>query len=70
MGQYSAIETWIAQLMNDLGHTRDIQMAVPEMLRPYVGINMSALADGMWLSGDITFRDADGGGIYLFDNRI
>jgi antirestriction protein len=70
LGHYPSAETWVEQLMDDLGHTRDVDDAVPESLRPYVRIDIEGLARDMQLGGDVYTAAADDGGIYLFDSHV
>lgn len=66
LGHYDSVTAYVEQLVDDVGYDAMLDKAVPASLRPYVQIDIAALARDMQLGGDITSVEADGGGVWLF----
>jgi antirestriction protein len=69
LGHYDSLTAYGDQLVDDLGYQELIDQAVPESLRPYVRIDSQALANDLYLGGDIHPVHADGGGVWVFSSR-
>ncbi len=70
LGAHDSIEAYAEQLIEDLGYNQLLDETLPEHVRRYVDVNVAGLAQDMWLSGDISVYQRDGGGVWLFDGRI
>ena len=69
LGEWSSIEKYAEELLDDLGYLRAIDEAVPEMLQPYVRVDVEAFARDLELSGDVTVVE-HGVGVWLFEGRM
>jgi len=66
MGCYRSKEDYVEGLLDDLGVVDELDKSVDPILRGYVRIDYSMLAQDLELNGDITFVEASGGGWWAF----
>jgi antirestriction protein len=66
LGQYESVETYVEQLIDDLGYEQMLDEAVSESLRAYVRIDVEQLAHDMEIGGDIHVLPAESGGVWIF----
>jgi antirestriction protein len=69
-GHFGSVEAYVEQLVDDLGYDELLDRVVPESLRPYVQINVAAMAKDMQLSGDLHAVAAEPDGVWIFDGHI
>lgn len=69
LGQWDSVEAYAEQLLDDFGLDHAIDTTVPESLRPYVTVDIEALAHDLQLGGDITVVENPEGGVWMFDGR-
>ena len=67
LGHYDSAEDWAREVLGDLGIEESLTKAAPHLLG-YVQIDYTG-----WLrdatAGDVHIEEADGGGVWVFDNR-
>jgi len=68
MGEWSSVERYAEELLDDLGYLSAIDEAVPDMLQPYVRVDIAAFARDLELSGDLTVVEHPLG-VWLFEGR-
>ena len=56
-------------MIDDYGIMNDIEKMVPEHIRPYLEIDIEALARDLQYGGDIVAIDKPDGGVWVFDAR-
>jgi antirestriction protein len=66
LGHYDDLHTYIKQLINDLGYDRILDEVVPPSIRPYVKIDITAIANDLLLGGDLHTVAAPDGGVWIF----
>jgi len=66
LGHYDDLHNYIEQLINDLGYERILDEALPDSIRPYVKIDISATANDLLLGGDLLAIPAPDGGVWIF----
>jgi antirestriction protein len=66
LGEWGSMSEYAEELLDDLGYLRAVQEAVPEMLQPYVRVDIEAFARDLELSGDIT-SVTHANGVWLFE---
>lgn len=64
-GQWASRADYAEQLLDDLGI--DLENLGPEMLQPYISVDLDAFARD--LAYDLIVAEADDGGIYIFDRE-
>lgn len=64
-GQWASAEDYAEQLLDDIGI--DIENLGPEMLQPYISVDLSAFARD--LAADIVITDDAEGGVYVFEQE-
>jgi antirestriction protein len=69
LGEWGSMSEYAEELLDDLGYLRLVEEAVPDMLQPYVRVDIDAFARDLELSGDITSVD-HARGVWLFDGRL
>jgi antirestriction protein len=69
LGEWSSVERYAEELLDDLGYLRAVDEAVPDMLQPYVRIDVEAFAHDLELSGDLTVVEHSHG-VWLFEGRM
>jgi antirestriction protein len=69
LGQFDSTEAYVEQLVADVGYDELLDRVVPEQLRPYVRIDVAALARDMQLGGDIHVVPTGEGGVWIFAAR-
>jgi antirestriction protein len=69
LGEWGSIEDYAEELLDDLGYLRAVDEAVPEMLQPYVRVDIDAFARDLELSGDITSVE-QAHGVWLFEGTM
>lgn len=65
LGEWDSAEDYAANLLEDLGI--DIDEIGPEMLQPYIRVDLEAFARD--LSYDLVIADADDGHVHIFDTN-
>ena len=65
-GHYDSVEAYVEQFVEDVGIQRELDQLVPESLRPYVRVDLAALAHDMQIGGDIHVLPAYDGGVWIF----
>jgi len=69
LGEWSSVEKYAEELLDDLGYLRAIDDAVPDMLQPYVRVDIEAFARDLELSGDLTVVEQPYG-VYIFEGDL
>lgn len=69
LGQWSSVEKYAEELLDDLGYLSAVDEAVPDMLRPYVQVDIEGFARDLELSGDLTVVEHSFG-VWLFEGRL
>ena len=69
LGEWSSLEKYAEELLDDLGYLAAVDEAVPEMLQPYVRIDIGAFAHDLELSGDLTVVEQSHG-VWLFEGAM
>jgi antirestriction protein len=67
LGHYDSVEAYVEQMVDDLGYEQLLNEAVSDSLRPYVKVDVAALASDMEMAGDIHVVAADDGGVWIFN---
>jgi antirestriction protein len=68
LGEWDSVEAYAEELLEDLGYLDQLDQNVPEILAPYVRVDIAAFAHDLELGGDITAID-HARGVWLFDGR-
>jgi antirestriction protein len=66
LGRWESLEAYADELLDDLGVRDELERAVPDMLSPYVSIDVEGFARDLELSGDVT-TSRGSEGVYIFD---
>jgi antirestriction protein len=66
LGHYDDLDSYVEQLINDLGYDRILDANLPAGIRPYVKIDISATAEDLLLGGDLHAIPAIDGGVWIF----
>lgn len=53
LGEYESVAAYVRQLLEDVGVLEQVELAVPPGLRPYVSVDVEAMAHDLELGGDI-----------------
>jgi antirestriction protein len=69
LGQWSSVEAYAEELLDDLGYLRAVEENVPDMIQPYVRVDIEAFARDLELSGDLTVVE-HGFGVWLFEGSL
>ena len=69
LGEWASIEEFAESMIDDYGIMDDIEKMVPEHIRPYLEIDIEALAQDLQYSGDIIAIDKPDSGVWVFDAR-
>lgn len=69
LGHFDSVEDYARQVMDDLGYEQQLDEAIPQQLRPYVEIAYERLALDWSIGGDINVIQADGGGVWIFNDQ-
>ena len=69
LGEWSSVEKYAEELLDDLGLLTAVDDAVPDMLRPYVRVDIEAFARDLELSGDVSVVEQPYG-VYLFEGDL
>ena len=68
-GSWASVEEYASELLSDLGYEDAVANVLPEMLQPYVKVDVEGFARDLELSGDITaVRHADG--VWIFEGSL
>jgi antirestriction protein len=65
-GHFTSLADYVECLLDDLGLTRELEQNLPDFLRPYVHVDIDALARDMEISQDVQTSEGDGG-VYVFE---
>jgi antirestriction protein len=68
LGHWQSVADYARDVREDRGLFEQVEAHVPENLRPYVTLDVSAYGRDLLLGGDIAAAEGDGG-IYVFSNR-
>jgi antirestriction protein len=69
LGEWGSMSEYAEELLDDLGYLRAVEETVPDMIQPYVRVDIDAFAHDLELSGDITSVE-HARGVWLFDGRL
>ena len=69
LGEWGSMSEYAEELLDDLGYIQAVEEAVPDMLQPYVRVDIDAFARDLELGGDITSVE-HARGVWLFDGRL
>ncbi len=69
LGEWNSIEEYAEQIIDDFGLNRELDEAIPELLRGYVHIDVAAFARDMRTGLDITAVTNPRGGVWLFEEN-
>jgi antirestriction protein len=69
LGDWSSVSDYAEELIDDLGYTRLLEEAVPEMLAPYVQLDIEGFARDLELGGDITTVEHHRG-VWIFEGHL
>lgn len=69
LGEWESIDQFAESMIDDYGIMDDIEKMVPEHIRPYLEIDIEALARDLQYGGDIIAIDKPDGGVWVFDAR-
>jgi antirestriction protein len=69
LGTWGSMTEYAEELLDDLGYLRAVDEAVPDMIQPYVRVDIDAFARDLELSGDITAVE-HGDGVWLFEGSL
>lgn len=68
LGEFTSVETYAEDLVEQMGIDIDeLALALPESLRPYLQLDLTAWARDLELSGDVTTFESTGG-VHVFTN--
>ncbi|PZS17593.1 MAG: antirestriction protein ArdA [Pseudonocardiales bacterium] len=70
IGRFDSAEAYVEQLVEDVGYEQMLDEAVPDHVRPYVKLDVPALARDLQLDSNIHVAKADSGGVWIFDGTI
>jgi antirestriction protein len=65
LGHYDDLHSYVQQLIDNRGYNRILDTALPASIRPYVTIDITAIANDL-LSRDLHVLRAAGGGVWIF----
>jgi antirestriction protein len=68
LGEWESVTAYAEELLDDLGYLDRLDEIVPDILAPYVNIDIDAFARDLELGGDITAIEHSAG-VWLFDGR-
>lgn len=68
-GDWPSVAEYAEDMLDDLGYLSELDNAVPEGLRPYVGVDIADFARDLELGGDITSVDHPSG-VWIFDGGL
>ncbi len=66
LGEWTSLEAYADELLDDLGYLRAVEEAVPDSMQPYVRVDTEAFGRDLELSGDLTVVEHDKG-VWLFE---
>jgi antirestriction protein len=69
LGEWSSVEKYAEELLDDLGYLAAVDETAPEMLQPYVRVDIGAFAHDLELSGDLTVVEQSHG-VWLFEGDL
>lgn len=69
IGEWDSVAAYAEELVDDLGLLRAVEDAVPDMLQPYVRIDIDGFAHDLELSGDLTVVE-HARGVWLFEGQF
>jgi antirestriction protein len=69
LGEWSSVEKYAEELLDDLGYLSAVDEAVPDILQPYVRVDIEAYARDLQLSGDLTVFEHSHG-VWLFEGAL
>lgn len=70
LGEYDSAADWAATVVADFDVERTLEEHLPEWIARYTRVDLEALAQDAWLSGDVYVVHKPGGGVWLFDTRL
>jgi antirestriction protein len=66
LGEYYSLTAYGETIIDDMGWQQEITRVLPESVARYARIDAEALAQDMWLSGEIQIIHRPGGGMWVF----
>ena len=69
LGEWSSVEKYAEELLDDLGYLSAVEEAVLDMLRPYVHVDIEAFARDLELSGDLNVVEQPFG-VFIFEGNL
>jgi antirestriction protein len=69
LGDWSSVEEYAENLLDDTGILTELDNAIPDALRPYVEVDIEGFARDLELSGDVTSVEHPGG-VWIFDGHL
>ncbi|WP_285728211.1 antirestriction protein ArdA [Psychromicrobium xiongbiense] len=69
LGEYENLNTYITQLIEDLGYDELLNQHLPKSMRAYLAIDKELMARDLEAGGDI-FTIETGNSVHIFDSRI
>lgn len=69
LGDWSSVEEYAENLLDDTGILTELDNAVPDALRPYVDVDIEGFARDLELARDVTSVEHPGG-VWIFDGRF
>lgn len=68
LGHAESVKRYAEDLLDDLGYPQALESSLPDLIEPYIRIDVAGFARDLELSGDIATSEGDGG-VYIFDPR-
>jgi antirestriction protein len=65
-GHFDSLADYAEGLLDDLGLSRELEENLPDVLRPYVHVDIEAFARDMEISQEVLTSEGDGG-VYVFE---
>src|SRR6266540_5301170 len=65
-GHYDSVEAYAEEFAEGVGYYEALERAVPEAIRPYIRLDIEAMAHEMQIGGVIHVLAAEGGGVWIF----
>lgn len=70
LGEYHSLTAYGETIIDDMGWQQEIDRVLPESVARYARIDAQALAQDMWLGGEIQIVHRPGGGVWVFRANV
>ncbi len=70
LGEYDSVAAYGEQIIEEMGWQDEIDRVLPESVSRYVRIDGDALAQDMWLSGEMQVVHSPNGGVWVFLGEV